>query len=127
MHIRCSFPALAGTLLAAALLVPSAALAQMTHAQAKAAVEARDKQHHNKLKTEGIPTAGGAVGGAIAGGPPGAFAGAKIGHGIGSGFHAIKKHHDIKQEEKHGTPRHRRIARTRTARRRATVHRHTLG
>ena len=104
-----------------------AARGQMTHAQAKARVEARDARHHNKLKSEGIPTAGGAVGGGVVGGPAGAFAGAKIGHGIGTGFHAIKKHHDIKQMEKHGTPRHRVVRRVRSNHSTVTVRRRTAG
>ena len=123
MQIRCSFPRLSCALLTTALLLPVSSLAQTSHARAKAVVEARDARHHNKLKTEGIPTAGGAVGGAIAAGPAGAFAGAKIGHGIGTGFHAIKKHHDIKQVEKHGTVRH--GTRVRTVRTRAGARRHT--
>jgi ammonia channel protein AmtB len=116
---------LTGTLLAAAM-VPSTSLAQTTHARAKAEVEARDKQHHNKLKTEAIPTATGAVAGGVAAGPAGAFAGAKMGHTVGTVFHGVKKHRDIKRVEKHGTARHRRLRRTRTTRRRTTV-RHTLG
>lgn len=105
MRVGC-FTAIASALLAVGML-PSTATTQTTHAQAKAQVEARDAKKHNKLKTEGIPTATGAVAGGVAGGPAGAFAGAKIGHATGSGFHAIKKHHDIKKVEKHGTPPHR--------------------
>ena len=86
----------------------SQGVAQMSHAEAKARVEARDKQHHNKLKTEGVPTASGAVAGGVMAGPPGAFAGAKMGHGVGSVFHAMKKHHQIKKLEKHGVSRYRR-------------------
>ena len=108
-----------GALLAAGLLLPQATHAQMSHAQAKARVEAHDKKTHNKLKTEGIPTATGAVAGGVAAGPAGAFAGAKMGHTVGSVFHGVKKHEDIKHEEKHGTIHHRRahVVRTRT-----TVH-----
>ena len=126
MRIRC-YAALNSILFAVALTALPAAHAQMTHAQAKAQVEARDARHHNKLKTEAIPTAGGAVGGGVVGGPAGAFAGAKIGHGIGTGFHAIKKHHDIKQVEKHGTPRHRVVRSVRSTRSTPTVRRRTAG
>jgi hypothetical protein len=108
-------------MLAATLLLPATAIAQTSHAEAKAQVEAKDKRTHNKLKTEGIPTATGAVAGGVAGGPPGAFAGAKMGHGIGTVFHGVKKHHDIKKVEKHGTPRRRRVVR-----RRATSQRRPL-
>ena len=95
---------IASAVVALGIAVPSAAVAQVSHAQAKAEVEARDAKKHNKLKTEGVPTATGAVAGGVAGGPAGAFAGAKIGHATGSGFHAIKKHRDIKRVEKHGVP-----------------------
>jgi hypothetical protein len=49
-----------------------------------------------------------------------------MGHAAGVGIHAIKKHHDIKEVEKHGTPRHRAIRRTRAVRPRTTVRRRTL-
>ena len=111
--------------LAAAALVTPKAFAQTTHADAKAQVEARDAQKHNKLKTEGVPTAGGAVAGGVVGGPAGAFAGARVGHTVGSVFHGVKKHHEIKEVEKHGTPsyrsRHTRVVRTRTTVRRRRV------
>ena len=120
------FAGLSGTVLAVGIMLPSTATAQMPHAQAKARVEARDKQHHNKLKTEAVPTAGGAVAGAAVAGPAGAFAGAKMGHTVGTVFHGVKKHHDIKQVEKHGTPRRRTVRRTRTVRTRTTVRRRTM-
>lgn len=91
----------------AVLIALPRAYGQTTHADAKAQVEARDKRKHDKLKTEGVPTVAGAVAGGVVGGPPGAFTGAKIGHGVGAGFHAIKKHHDIKKVEKHGRPSNR--------------------
>lgn len=94
---------IASAAVALGIAFPSAAIAQVSHAQAKAEVEAHDAKKHNKLKTEGVPTATGAVAGGVAGGPAGAFAGAKIGHATGSAFHGIKKHHDIKKVEKHGT------------------------
>lgn len=86
------------------------------HARAKREVESHDAQHHNKLKTEMIPTAGGAVAGGAVGGPAGAFAGAKMGHTVGTVFHGVKKHRDIKRVEKRDRARaaHRRaVARRR--------------
>lgn len=87
-----------------------AAAQTSAHARAKAQVEARDKQHHNKLKTEAVPTAGGAVAGGVVAGPAGAFAGAKMGHTVGSAFHGIKKHHDIKKQEKRNEAHRRYVA-----------------
>ena len=124
MHIGC-FTTLASALLAIASFLPSTATAQTTHAEAKAQVEARDAKKHNKLKTEIVPTAGGAVAGGVVAGPPGALAGAKAGHAAGTVFHAVKKNHDIKQVEKHGRPRHRAVRRT-TVRNRTTVRHRTL-
>jgi len=124
MRIR-RFTGLASAVLAIGIARPSTA-AQTTHAEAKARVEAKDAKTHNKLKTEGVPTAAGAVAGGAAAGPAGAFAGAKMGHAAGTVIHGVKKHHDIKEVEKHGTPRHRVIRRTRPARTRPTARRHTL-
>lgn len=112
---------LAGTALAIGLALSSLAAAQQmsAHARAKAQVETRDKQHHNKLKSEGIPTAGGAVAGAVVGGPAGAFVGAKTGHTVGSVFHGVKKHQAVKKQEKRNIAAHRRyVARHRAAVRR---------
>ena len=119
---------LTGTVLALGFIVPSTAAAQemSAHARAKAQVEARDKRHHNKLKTEGIPTAGGAVAGGVVGGPAGAFAGAKMGHTIGSGFHMIKKHHDIKKQEKRNAAHRRYVSHRRPTSSRRAVRRRTL-
>lgn len=121
-----SFAGFAVAVLAFATVLPPQAPAQTTEAQAKARVEAHDAKTHNKLKTEGIPTATGAVAGGVTGGPPGALAGAKMGHAAGVGIHAIKKHHDIKEAEKHGAPPHRVVRRTRSVRMRHTVRRRTL-
>ena len=107
---------LTGTILTLALSLPASAATQSpakarakaAHARAKAQVEARDKQHHNKLKTEAVPTAAGAVAGGVVAGPLGAFTGAKTGHTVGTGFHMIKKHRDIKQQEKRNAMAHRR-------------------
>jgi hypothetical protein len=119
------FRGIASAVLAIGIAVPSTA-AQTTHAEAKARVEARDAKKHNKLKTEGVPTAAGAVAGGVAGGPAGAFAGAKMGHAAGTAIHGVKKHHDIKEAEKHGTAPRRAIRRTRAVRPRTTARRRTL-
>ncbi len=98
------------------------------HARAKREVERHDAQHHNKLKTEAIPTAGGAVAGGVVAGPAGAFAGAKMGHTVGTVFHGVKKHRDIKRVEKrdraHAAAHRRAVARHRTATR--SAYRRTL-
>jgi uncharacterized protein YcfJ len=126
MHIG-RFTEFASAVLAMGITLPSTpAAAQTTHAEAKAQVEARDARKHNKLKTEGVPTATGAVAGGVAGGPAGAFAGAKMGHAAGTVIHGVKKHHDIKEVEKQGTPRRRVVRRPRTVRTRTTVRRRTL-
>lgn len=116
---------LSGFFLAATFVASSAARAQeiSPKARAKAEVETRDAKHHNKAKTELIPTAGGAVAGGVVGGPPGAFLGAKTGHTVGSVFHGVKKHRDVKKQEQadaarahyravshHSTTLHRRTA-----------------
>jgi hypothetical protein len=49
-----------------------------------------------------------------------------MGHGVGTAFHAVKKHHDIKQVEKHGSPRYRAARRARTTPSRTSVRRRTL-
>ena len=125
MRIGC-FTWIALAVLVLTTTLPPKAPAQTTHAEAKARVEAHDAETHNKLKTEGIPTATGAVAGGVAGGPAGAFAGAKMGHAAGVGIHAVKKHHDIKEVEKHGARPHRTVRRTPSVRRRTTYRRHTL-
>ncbi len=126
-----SFAVLACTVLGLAAMLGSGAMAQTAshtqkkaeHRRAKAEVEARDARHHNKLKTEGVPTVGGAVAGGVVAGPAGAFAGAKVGHTVGTVFHGVKKHRDIKRVEKRDIARRRAVARRRTrtqaARRRA--------
>lgn len=109
--------------LAIGLILSSPAAAQMSaHARAKAQVETRDKAHHNKLKSEGIPTAGGAVAGAVVAGPAGAFAGAKAGHTVGSVFHGVKKHRAVKKQEKRNAAIHHRYASHRRTRSHTTVH-----
>ena len=127
MHIG-RLAALTPALLALGLLLPATASAQQLtpHARAKAEVEAHDKKTHNKLKTEGVPTATGAVAGGVAAGPAGAFAGAKVGHTIGSVFHGVKKHEDIKHTEKRDAQR-RRIARAHAVRTRTTARRRVEG
>jgi len=118
MRVR-SFAGLTATALALGLVLSPSAVAQISaHARAKAQVETRDKQHHNKLKTEAIPAAGGAVAGGVVAGPAGAFAGAKMGHTVGSAFHGVKKHHDIKEQEKRNEAHRHYVSHSRT-----TVHR----
>lgn len=90
----------AGTALLAAILVaPLAVVAQESHADAKAQVEARDAHHHNKAKIVGGSAAGGAAVGAMAGGPVGAVVGAGIGAGSGVVANKVRKHHSIKKRE----------------------------
>ena len=93
--------AIFGAILTAGFIASQPVSAQeiSPHARAKAEVETRDAKHHNKAKTELIPTAGGAVAGGVVGGPPGAFLGAKTGHTVGSVFHGVKKHRDVKKQE----------------------------
>ena len=75
-------------------------VAQESHADAKAQVEARDKHHHNKAKIVGGSAAGGAAVGAMAAGPVGAVVGAGIGAGSGVVTNKVRKHHSIKKREK---------------------------
>jgi len=125
--MRCRyFQGLIPTVLALGATFTSTAIAQeiSAHARAKAQVETRDKQHHNKLKSEAIPTVAGTVAGGVVAGPGGAFVGAKTGHTVGSAFHGIKKHHDIKQQEKRNAAHRRYVSHrrsSRTAARRRTL------
>jgi outer membrane lipoprotein SlyB len=126
---------LTATFLGLCLSVPATATQSRTkaqkkaeHARAKREVESHDAQHHNKLKTEAIPTAGGAVAGGVVAGPAGAFAGAKMGHTVGTVFHGVKKHRGIKRVEKRDRARsvHRRAVARRRAATRSTYTRRTL-
>lgn len=112
-----SYAALIATVLALGATFTSIANAQQisAHARAKAQVETRDKQHHNKLKSEGIPTVAGAVAGGVVAGPGGAFVGAKTGHTVGSAFHGIKKRRDVKRQEKRNAAHHRYVSHHRPA------------
>ena len=94
----------ASVLMGAFLLAPLGALAQESHEDAKAQVEARDHHHHNKAKIVGGSAAGGAAVGAVAGGPVGAVVGAGVGAGGGLVANQIRKHHSIKKREKEATP-----------------------
>ena len=129
MRSRC-YAGLITTVLALGAIFTSTATAQeiSAHARAKAQVETRDARHHHKLKSEAIPAAGGAVAGGVVAGPAGAFAGAKLGHTAGSAFHGIKKHHDVKEQEKRnaGVAHRHNVSHHRSARSHTTVHRHTL-
>lgn len=129
MRNRC-YAGLITTVLALGAIFTSNVSAQeiSAHARAKAQVETRDARHHNKLKSEAIPAAGGAVAGGVVAGPAGAFAGAKLGHTAGSVFHGVKKHHDVKQQEKRNAARaHRRnVSHRRSVRSHSIAHRRTL-
>lgn len=89
----------AATVLLAGFMAPMAVMAQESHADAKAQVEARDKRHHNKAKLVGGGAAGGAAIGAVAGGPVGALVGAGVGAGAGVVGNKVRKHHSIKKRQ----------------------------
>lgn len=89
---------------AAVLAMPLGIIAQESHEDAKAQVEARDHHHHNKAKIVGGSAAGGAAVGAMAGGPVGAVVGAGVGATGGVVANKIRKHHSIKKREKYATP-----------------------
>ena len=89
----------AAGLVLAGMLAPMAAMAQESHADAKAQVEAKDKRHHNKAKLVGGGAAGGAATGALVGGPVGAVVGAGVGAGGGVIANKVRKHHSIKKRE----------------------------
>ena len=94
-----NFRQAAAGLVLAGVLAPMAAMAQESHADAKAQVEAKDKRHHNKAKLVGGGAAGGAATGAVVGGPVGAVVGAGVGAGGGVVANKIRKHHSIKKRE----------------------------
>ena len=101
------FSKLAGSVLMAGVLAaPLALIAQESHADAKAQVEAHDAKHHNKAKMVGGGAAGGAAVGAATGGPVGAVVGAGVGAGAGVVGNKARKHHAIKEREKNATPEH---------------------
>lgn len=91
-------------LLTAIFVTPLCAMAQESHSEAKAQVEARDAHHHNKAKIVGGSTAGGAAVGAMAGGPVGAVVGAGVGATGGVVANKIRKHHSIKKREHEEKP-----------------------
>lgn len=96
---------IAGSLvLAAGLMATSSAMAQESHEDAKAQVDAHQAKHHTKAKFVGGGAVGGALIGAKVGGPVGAVAGAGIGAGGGLVAHHIEKKHAIKKKEETGTP-----------------------
>ncbi|MGI4756190.1 MAG: hypothetical protein ACRYGF_04995 [Janthinobacterium lividum] len=94
-----TFKRTAAALTLAGVLSPLAAMAQQTHAEAKAEQEAKDRHHHTKAKLVGGSAAGGAATGALVGGPVGAVVGAGIGAGGGLIGNKIRKHHGIKKKE----------------------------
>jgi hypothetical protein len=95
-----NFRHVAAGLVLAGVLAPMAAIAQESHAEAKAQVERKDKHHHNKAKLVGGGAAGGAVTGALVGGPVGAVVGAGVGAGGGVVANKIRKHHSIKKRQR---------------------------
>lgn len=129
MRSRC-YAGLITIVLVLGAIFTSTATAQAisAHARAKAQVETRDARHHNKLKSEVIPTAAGAVAGGVVAGPAGAFVGAKTGHTVGSAFHGIKKRHDVKKQEKrNASAAHRHdVSHHRSTHSPAAAHRRTL-
>jgi len=90
---------LAAAAVIAGVLSPIAAMAQVSHSEAKAEVEARDKHHHNKAKIVGGSAAGGAATGALVAGPVGAVVGGGVGAVGGVVGNKIRKHHSIKKRE----------------------------
>lgn len=101
------FMKLAAAIVAAGVLSgPFAALAQETHEDAKAQVEAKDARHHTKAKIVGGSAIGGAAVGAATGGPTGAIVGAGVGAGGGVVANKVRKHHAIKKREQQGSPEH---------------------
>jgi outer membrane lipoprotein SlyB len=95
-----NFKQVAAGLILAGVLAPMAAMAQESHADAKAQVEAKDKRHHNKAKIVGGSAAGGAATGALVGGPVGAVVGGGIGAVGGVVGNKARKHHSIKKRER---------------------------
>jgi hypothetical protein len=95
---------MAGSLVLAAGMFTSAAVAQESHEDAKAQVDAHQARHHTKAKFVGGGAVGGALVGAKVGGPVGAVVGAGVGAGGGLVAHHIEKKHAIKKKEENGTP-----------------------
>ncbi len=93
------FKTMAATITLAGVLVPMVAMAQQSHADAKAEQEAKDHRHHTKAKVVGGSAAGGAATGALVGGPVGAVVGAGVGAGGGLVANKARKHHGIKKKE----------------------------
>jgi hypothetical protein len=89
---------------AAVLAMPLSVIAQESHEDAKAQVEAHDAHHHNKAKIVGGSAVGGAAVGAVYGGPVGAVVGAGVGAGGGLIANKIRKHHSIKKRQKYAHP-----------------------
>jgi hypothetical protein len=90
---------IAASVVIAGVLSPVFVMAQESHADAKAQVEARDKVHHNKAKIVGGSAAGGAATGALVGGPVGAVVGGGVGAVGGVVANKARKHHSIKKRE----------------------------
>jgi hypothetical protein len=94
----------AGALLTGALALPVAALAQESHEDAKAQVDANEAKHHTKAKEIGGGAAGGAVAGAAIAGPAGAVVGAGAGAVTGGVIHHKHKKTKIRHKEETGNP-----------------------
>lgn len=90
--------------LGAVFTLPLSVVAQESHEQAKAQVEAHQAKHHTKAKFVGGGALGGAAVGAAAGGPTGAIIGGAAGAGGGLVAHHIEKKHAIKKKEQTGNP-----------------------
>lgn len=95
---------MAAAVAVAGMLAPFAAMAQESHADAKAQVEERDAHHHNKAKIVGGSAAGGAATGALVGGPVGAVVGAGVGATGGVVANKVRKHNSIKKREETAHP-----------------------
>ena len=90
--------------LAAAFALPMTTLAQESHEQAKADVQAHEAKHHTKAKEVGGGAAGGAVAGAAIAGPAGAVVGAGAGAVTGGIIHHHHKQTKIRHKETGQTP-----------------------
>ncbi|MDQ2926417.1 MAG: hypothetical protein M3R43_12820 [Acidobacteriota bacterium] len=85
--------------------MPLTALSQESHEDAVAQQHRHEARHHTKAKFVGGGAVGGAIIGAKVGGPGGALVGAGVGAGGGLIAHHLHKKHEIKERERHETPR----------------------
>ncbi len=96
---------MAGSLVLAAGMLTTSAVAQESHEQASRQVHAHQRRHHTKAKFVAGGAVGGAVIGAKVGGPVGALVGAGVGAGGGLVAHHVETKHAIRKKEETGTPR----------------------